>query len=98
MILKPDRIRTMKQTATKSAKKKTAAKRAPRKTSPEAEQKKLWKRELRDLETTQRRTVRETEKAIKKLDRERSRLQSALDRDTVSRRNRIATLKGRLGL
>lgn len=77
---------------------KKAAKRAPRKTSPEAEQQKLWKRELRDLTSTQRKATAEANREVRKLERDIARIKKSLTAASTRRADRIATLKGRLGL
>lgn len=83
---------------TMPAKTKTAPKRPARKTTHDEAQRKIWKKELRDFETTQRRAERETAKQIRLHQRAIAKLTNQLETDSIRRRDRIATLKGRLGL
>jgi nucleoside-triphosphatase THEP1 len=85
-------------TAKKKTAKKAARKRAPRKTTAAAEQAKLWRRELRSLETAQRRADREAAKEIRRLEKQIAKIRTELETAGQRRRDRIATLKGRLGL
>lgn len=68
-----------------------------RKTTPEAEQIKLWKRERRDLVATVNRSEREAAQAIAKAEREINRIRKHVEADNIRRRERIATLTGRIG-
>lgn len=91
MLLQPDRLMTTK------AKKQTAPK-APKRADHEAAQRKAWQRELRDFQAAQRRAEKELAQELRRINRLREKLMTQHERDSARRLDRIATLRGRLGL
>lgn len=69
-----------------------------KKTTHDAEQKKLWRKELRDLQRQNRQTEAARNKQVAALRREIDRIEKNYRQATLKRAERIATLKGRLGL